>query len=86
MPSVVNQVRSNVQRVLSEDLLTLNEARDELSVILRKRPDKSTLVRWITIGVGPGQGKVRLEAARIGCQWMTSRQAITRFIEARTAQ
>lgn len=48
----------------------------------KRRPDISTLHRWINRGVGG----VRLEAVRIGNQVITSRQAITRFIEQRTAK
>lgn len=73
---------SAVHRVLTEDVLTLKEARTELFRATGRRPDKSTMARWIHKGVGG----VRLDAARIGNQLITSRQAITRFIKARTAQ
>ncbi|MCI0464668.1 MAG: hypothetical protein L0Z62_47695 [Gemmataceae bacterium] len=43
------------------------------------------LVRWIIEGVrGPGGERVRLEAARVAGKWMTTPQAITRFIIAQT--
>ena len=70
-----------VSRLLTEDLLTMTEARGEIAMLTRRRPDKATLHRWLHRGVG-GQ---KLEAVRLGRQWFTSRQAITRFIEARTA-
>lgn len=73
---------SAVYRVLTEDVLTLKEARTELFRATGRRPDKSTMARWIHKGVDG----VRLDAARIGNQLITSRQALTRFIEARTAQ
>lgn len=69
-----------VQRVLTEDVLTLTEARNELLRIIGRRPDKATMARWIHRGVGG----VRLEAVRIGSQLLTSRQALTRFINDRT--
>ncbi len=69
-----------VTRVLTEDILTLADARNELRNITGKRPDKATMARWIHRGVGG----VRLDAVRLGCQLFTSRQALTRFIEART--
>lgn len=70
-------------RILTEDVLTLAEARAELARATgrRCRPDKATMHRWIHRGVGG----VRLEAIRLGRQWFTSRQAITRFAIARTA-
>jgi hypothetical protein len=41
--------------------------------------DPSTVFRWITRGSKAGGRVVRLEAARIGAKWYTSRGAITRF-------
>ena len=70
-----------VSRLLSEDILTMAEARGEIARATRKRPDKATLHRWVHRGVGG----IRLEAVRLGRQWFTSRQAITRFAVARTA-
>ncbi|MEM1228071.1 MAG: DUF1580 domain-containing protein [Planctomycetota bacterium] len=76
---------SSTQRILSEDVLTITEARSELFQLTGKRPDKSTMGRWIHRGVG--RPRVRLEAIRLGhANLYTSRQALTRFIEARTAQ
>lgn len=71
-----------VSRILTEDVLTLTEARKELASITGKRPDKATMTRWIHRGVGG----IQLEAVRLGVQLLTSRQAITRFVEARTAR
>ncbi len=70
-----------VSRILSEDVLTLTQARAELSQIAGRRPDKATMARWIHRGVGG----VRLDAIRLGREYLTSRQALTRFIAARTA-
>jgi hypothetical protein len=45
----------------------------------------STLVRWIAQGVKAPDGTlVRLEAARLGGRWVTSRTALQRFAEALT--
>lgn len=72
-----------VSRILTEDILSLSEARKELQQLTRKRPDKATLTRWIHRGIGG----TKLEAVRLGgTQLFTSRQALTRFIEARTAK
>ena len=69
-----------VSRILTEDVLTLSQARKELMAITGKRPDKATMARWIHRGCGG----VKLDAIRLGIQLFTSRQALTRFIEART--
>lgn len=70
-----------VSRILTEDVLTLSQARSELANITGNRPDKATLTRWIHRGIGG----VRLEAVRLGGRNIfTSTQALTRFMEART--
>lgn len=71
-----------VSRILTEDVLTLSDARRELAGITGKRPDKSTMARWIHRGVGG----IKLESVALGRQLFTSKQALTRFIEARTAK
>jgi Protein of unknown function (DUF1580) len=71
-----------VNRILTEDVLTLSQARKELATITGKRLEKSTLTRWIHRGVGG----VKLDAIRLGIQILTSRQALNRFIEARTKE
>jgi hypothetical protein len=50
-----------------------------------KRTHLSTLLRWILSGArGPGGERIRLEAARLGGRWVTSREALQRFAEALT--
>jgi hypothetical protein len=45
----------------------------------------SCLVRWITAGVrGPDGERIRLEAARLAGRWLTTPQAVQRFIAAQT--
>lgn len=47
-----------------------------------KRTHISTLLRWITHGSKAPDGRVvRLEAARVGARWFTSKAAIHRFSE-----
>jgi len=42
----------------------------------------ATIWRWITRGFRTPDGRtVKLEAAKIGSQWITSEQALQRFIE-----
>ena len=78
--SKTKQAETAVSRILTEDVLTLSHARKELASITGKRPDKATLTRWIHRGCGG----TKLDAIRLGVQLFTSRQALTRFIEART--
>jgi hypothetical protein len=45
----------------------------------------SCVLRWVTEGVrGPDGNRVRLEAARLAGRWITTPQAIARFIQAQT--
>jgi hypothetical protein len=45
-----------------------------------KRTHLSTLLRWILVGAkAPDGSRVKLEAARLGGRWMTSREALQRF-------
>ena len=71
-----------VSRILTEDVLSLSDARKEVASITGKRPDKATMHRWVHRGVGG----TKLEAVALGRSVFTSRQALTRFIEARTAK
>ena len=70
-----------VSKVLTETVLTVTQARDIISQATGRRPDKATIHRWIKRGVGG----TRLEAIRVGSSTLTSAEAITRFITARTA-
>jgi hypothetical protein len=45
----------------------------------------ATLTRWILAGVrAPDGRRVRLEAVRVGCRWLTSEAALARFAAALT--
>ena len=45
----------------------------------------STTYRWVAVGTKAANGMVvRLEAARVGGRWLTSRSAVTRFVAALT--
>ena len=51
-----------------------------------KRLHPATLTRWILNGVRAIDGRrVKLEAVRLGCRWLTSEAALRRFAEALTA-
>ena len=72
--------QSATSKILTEDVLTLQEARTELFRVTGRRPDKTTLYRWCLRGVGG----VKLEHIRLGDRILTSRQRLTAFIEARS--
>ncbi len=67
-------------RILSEDVVSLQEARREIATATGIRPDKSTLYRWCLKGVAG----TKLEHVRLGDRILTSKQSITRFIAARS--
>lgn len=47
--------------------------------------DPSTVFRWVTKGTRTTDGRaVKLEAARVGGRWLTSRGAVGRFVAALT--
>lgn len=70
----------------SESALTLSQAAKLVPSYRAGRPTHvSRLVRWITNGVRTDDGRlVKLEALRLGGQWVTSALAIQRFAEAMT--
>jgi hypothetical protein len=72
---------AQVARVLTETVITIAQARAAIAEATGQRPDKSTIHRWIKRGVGG----IRLDAIRVGSATLTSAEAITRFITARTA-
>ncbi len=68
--------------ILTEDTLTAEEAIEELSQFMGgKRLSKPTIYRWAMKGLHGG--RVRLDYVKIGSSIITSRQALTRFIEAK---
>jgi ATP:corrinoid adenosyltransferase len=48
--------------------------------------DPSTVFRWVTKGTKTMVGKfVKLEAVRVGGRWLTSKEAVVRFVAALTS-
>lgn len=70
-----------VSRVLTEEVISVSDARKKIGEVTGQMPGKQTIHNWINRGVGG----VKLEAVRIGNSVFTSSQAINRFITARTA-
>ena len=69
--------------VLSEDLLTTSQAARRFpSDCVGGHVHPATIHRWIMAGIsGPGGRRIHLEAVRVGSRWLTSREAIQRFVE-----
>jgi hypothetical protein len=74
--------------ILQENVLSLTEAA-KIPPPARggKKCHISTLLRWILKGAkSPTGERVRLEGVRLGERWVTSREALQRFVERLTPQ
>jgi hypothetical protein len=72
----------------SESTLSLSEAAKLLPPRRRgARPTSSCILRWILDGAkSPSGDRVHLEAVRLPSGWITSREALQRFVERLTPQ
>lgn len=72
--------------LLDETPLGLHEVAKLVPPGRRGRPlHFSTVLRWILDGVRlPSGEKIRLEGFRLGGRWLTTKQALERFIERQT--
>lgn len=72
--------------IFSESPLSINEACQLLPRGRNSsRPHFATVYRWILDGVKAPDGQlVKLEAVRVGSKWVTSKEALARFIAALT--
>ncbi len=77
---------SITQEILSGSGLNLGQAAQCFPPYRESRPvNPSTIFRWIISGVRlPDGARLRLEARRVGSRWLTSREAVRRFIDAQT--
>jgi hypothetical protein len=69
-----------VRRILTEQVITPPQAIEVVEPLLGHTPNKTTIYRWMWHGVGG----VKLEHIKVGSRVLTSVEAITRFIEARS--
>jgi hypothetical protein len=80
----VNDQEVLAATLMAEVLVPVNS----LPAILPAAPSgkplcRSAVWRWVSNGLpGPDEKRVRLEAVRLGRRWMTSRQALARFMAA----
>ncbi|HYV37592.1 MAG TPA: DUF1580 domain-containing protein [Gemmataceae bacterium] len=72
--------------LVTEHLLSLTDARRLLPAGRNgSAVHLSCILRWILTGAkAPGGDRIRLDAARVGGRWLTSREALQRFAEALT--
>jgi hypothetical protein len=72
--------------LLDETLVTLSQSARRVPGYRRDAPtNPSTIWRWITSGVAlPDGTRIRMEAVRCGNRWLTSAEALARFVEAQT--
>jgi hypothetical protein len=72
-----------MSNLLSEQLLSLSMAAKKIPPYRGHRTNPSTIFRWIRSGVKLADGHVlKLEALRIAGRWVTSAEAIERFVAA----
>ncbi len=76
----------HIHDLTRETLLSLAQAARRFPPYRRGRPvNPSTIWRWCRQGVKvPGGSIVRLECCRISGRWLTSEEAISRFVSAQT--
>lgn len=79
-------VSAPVHDLTRETLLSLAQAARRFPSYRAGRPvNPSTIWRWCRQGVRvPGVGVVRLECVRVSGRWLTSEEAISRFVAAQT--
>ena len=78
-PSVISEIQSGSGLSLAAVGRTLPGHRGNSSI------DPATVFRWMKSGTRAANGAVvRLEAVRVGGRWVTSREAVARFIAAST--
>lgn len=72
--------------IRAEELLSLPQAARRFPSYRLGRPvNPATIWRWVTAGVKlPGGRRVKLGAVRLSGRWLTSVEAIERFIAAQT--
>ena len=74
----------STQPLTGEPLITLSQAASRYPGHRgARRLHPATLTRWILRGVlALDGGRIRLEAIRVGCRWLTSEGALARFATA----
>jgi hypothetical protein len=72
---------SSIVQLLGEELISLAAAAAMIPAHHGARTASSTVFRWLTRGVKvPGGGILRLEGLRLAGRWLTTREAVQRFL------
>ncbi|MFL5341873.1 MAG: DUF1580 domain-containing protein [Gemmataceae bacterium] len=72
--------------LLHESLLSLSRAAGRIPPYRGRRTNPSTIFRWLTDGVKLSGGQtLKLEAIRLVGRWLTSAEALDRFLAAQNA-
>lgn len=70
---------------MTDDLLSLGQVARLIPPMRGRKTHVSTIGRWIVDGTRtPGGEVVRLEAVRLGGRWLTTREALARYMDALT--
>jgi len=72
----MNANESMIRLLLTETPLPAEQAAQRCGV------DTDSVIRWITRGKDMGQGRVKLEGYHAGRSWMTTAEALARFLSA----
>lgn len=80
MSTATGSAEKNVSKILTESCLSLRQASAEIESVTGIKVDRSTIFRWVTKGCGG----VKLDSIRLGQRILVSREAINRFIVARS--
>jgi hypothetical protein len=83
IPDRQEAAKEMVSRILSETPISFSDAAKEIHNATGIRPDRATIMRWHRRGIG--KNKLRLDAVRITREYITSIEALNRFLSARTA-
>ena len=75
-------MRHSASRILTETVRTTAQ----VSRLIRSDAGQghvhpATVLRWILDGIQVGDGRVHLEAVRVGSRWLTSDEAVRRFAD-----
>ena len=83
MPEILHIATALTDRLLSEDQLWLKDACRLFPPHRQGRPvHYSALLRWVLTGVKVGGREIKLEAIHLPRGWLTSKQAVARFVAA----
>jgi hypothetical protein len=76
----------NMSDLLGENLLSISQAAKRVPAFRGRAARPSTIFRWLTIGVKmPDGSTLKLEGIRLAARWLTTAEALTRFLATQNA-